>query len=375
MFAIPIQFRPFRFPRVATAALLMACLLVSAPLFADDSAKQTNGGEPVEIKIIQKHVSLQIENPNHHAGELFHVSKHETTKVADINPDPAMQTFIVPSGIYMVRDLESKVDFPAPALFEAEAPEFKTIIVMNEVAREDEQWCWIPAGPALIGDSLGVGASDERLSIQNLDGFWMARTEVKNEQYADFLNSQKEIEDNWIDLESKKCLIERGTSKQYVVHKPHLPVVMVSLYGAQAYCDWLTETTGQKHRLPTEVEWEKAARGTCSYVYSYGNVYNESGGNQQSGYLTRVGRFPANSYGLFDMTGNVFEWMSNQYDPTQPTKVMNQSLRGGSFVLDGMYLRNSFRMRQSPSVMTDDIGFRVVREAITENKVQQQGSK
>ena len=64
------------------------------------------------------------------------------------------------------------------------------------------------------------------------------------------------------------------------------------------------------------------------------------------------------------MTGNVFEWMSNKYDPKQQDNSMNQSLRGGSFVLDGMYLRNSFRMRQSPTVMTDDIGFRVLRETI-----------
>ena len=64
------------------------------------------------------------------------------------------------------------------------------------------------------------------------------------------------------------------------------------------------------------------------------------------------------------MTGNVFEWMSNKYDRKQQDNSMNQSLRGGSFVLDGMYLRNSFRMRQSPTVMTDDIGFRVLRETI-----------
>jgi len=62
------------------------------------------------------------------------------------------------------------------------------------------------------------------------------------------------------------------------------------------------------------------------------------------------------------MTGNVFEWMLNEHDLGNRTGKMNQALRGGSFVLDGMYLRNSFRMKQSRSVMTDDIGFRVLKE-------------
>jgi formylglycine-generating enzyme required for sulfatase activity len=145
--------------------------------------------------------------------------------------------------------------------------------------------------------------------------------------------------------------------------EPDKPVVMVSLQGAQAYCRWLSEKTGQLHRLPTEIEWEKAARGPCSYVYSYGNVYSQSMSNQATGTLQPVGSYPANAFGLFDMTGNVFEWMSNRYDTEASEQVMNHALRGGSFVLDGMYLRNSFRMRQCPSVMTDDIGFRVVRDS------------
>ena len=138
---------------------------------------------------------------------------------------------------------------------------------------------------------------------------------------------------------------------------------MVSLAGAEAYCQWLSKTEGRKHRLPTEFEWEKAARGPSSFVYSYGNTYRQYLANQESGTIAPVGSFYPNEYGLFDMTGNVFEWMSNEFDTRKPGKIMNQSLRGGSFVLDGIYQRNSFRMRQSKTVMTDDIGFRVLKEA------------
>ena len=90
---------------------------------------------------------------------------------------------------------------------------------------------------------------------------------------------------------------------------------MVSFHGAQAYCDWLTEKTKQTHRLPVEAEWEKAARGPESNIYAYGNVYQQSLANQESGKLKPVKSYRPNSYGLYDMTGNVFEWMSNQNDP------------------------------------------------------------
>jgi len=137
---------------------------------------------------------------------------------------------------------------------------------------------------------------------------------------------------------------------------------MVSLAGARAYCQWRSEQTGQRHRLPKEAEWEKAARGPEMFVYSYGNIYQQSQANQESGKLKPIGSYDPNSWGLHDMTGNAFEWMTDVADPTKQETTLNHSLRGGSFVLDGMYVRNSFRMRQSPTVMTDDIGFRVLKE-------------
>ncbi|MFY9304605.1 MAG: SUMF1/EgtB/PvdO family nonheme iron enzyme, partial [Rhodoluna sp.] len=226
-----------------------------------------------------------------------------------------------------------------------------------------EGWCWIPPGPALIGDVLGVGAEDERPArIEQIDGFWLGRCEVTNAEYVDFLSAQADIDERWIDLRSRKCLIQVTESGGYETDAPRMPVVMVSFYGAQAYCQWLTRTTGVVHRLPNEAEWEKAARGPESSTYSYGNVYRLALANQESGSLKPIGSYAPTGVGLYDMTGNVFEWMSNEHDPAAPSGTMNQALRGGSFVLDGMYLRNSFRMRQSQSVMTDDIGFRVARE-------------
>ena len=176
------------------------------------------------------------------------------------------------------------------------------------------------------------------------------------------------VDDTWIDIRSRKCLIQKDAEGKFVsssavADAAKMPVVMVSLAGALAYCDWLSTESGQSIRLPSEQEWEKSARGPESFVYSYGNIYQQSQANQESGKLKPVGSYWPNSFGLLDMTGNVFQWMSDRADSTKAETTLNHSLRGGSFVLDGMYLRNSFRMRQSPTVMTVDIGFRVAHDA------------
>jgi formylglycine-generating enzyme required for sulfatase activity len=212
----------------------------------------------------------------------------------------------------------------------------------------------------------------------------MARHETTNEQYAAFLNAAGEsVRDEWLAFDSRKCRIRRDeASRRWVTDAPRLPVVTVSLAGALAYCEWLSAATGFRHRLPTEIEWEKAARGTASSIYAYGDSYQRFAANQESGALREVGGYLPNGWGLHDLTGNAFEWCSDAYvadawllleprdrrDGTRPAPPPGrvaefQILRGGSYALDGMYLRNSFRMRQRPGTRTDDFGFRVVRDA------------
>ena len=317
---------------------------------------------PTVVSIETETTFIRVVNAKHHKACLSHVTKKGRVKVALIDPELDAQTFAVPSGIYVVTDEETSVSYAAPALSELVADK-PLEITIGGTNLSDEDWGWVPAGHALIGDTLGVGARDEPLSLQTFDSFWLGRRAVTNQQYAKFLNSIDHFSKDWIDLESQKCCIDHENGI-YVVTKneSNLPVVMVSHAGAEAYCEWLSKTDGRKYRLPTEFEWEKAARGPASFVYSYGNVYRQYLANQESGTIAPVGSFYPNEYGLYDMTGNVFEWMSNEFDTTKPGKIMNQSLRGGSFVLDGIYQRNSFRMRQSKTVMTDDIGFRVLKE-------------
>ncbi len=304
---------------------------------------------------------------------IFRVDANHRHKVHQLDASQLSNPLKLQSGFYLVGIDGSHCMFPIPALIPfltsdaTHEGEHSLHVRLQTYPELEEKWAWIPRGYTVLGDTLGVGREDERpVRIEEIAGFWIGRFEVTNKEFAEFLSAifteEGSIPESWIDLQSRKCRISFD-GKVYTTDAPTLPVVMVSLAGAQAFCEQKSKETGQVHRLPSESEWEKAARGPEMFVYSYGNIYKQSSANQESGKLKPVGSYAPNSWGLYDMTGNAFEWMSNVADPEKKDTTLNHSLRGGSFVLDGMYLRNSFRMRQSPGVMTDDIGFRVVREA------------
>lgn len=231
-------------------------------------------------------------------------------------------------------------------------------------------WCWIPAGPFVLGDRLGVGQEDERpVRTPSSGGFWLSSHETTNADYARFLSAipGEEVDPGWLDFGGSKCRVIRDEATgDYGTDAPRMPVVTVSAAGAEAYCRWRTATTGLRHRLPTEAEWEKAARGPGSRVYAYGDTCATLRANQESGALAPVGGYEPNGFGLFDMTGNAFEWTADDYVSGRagdPDAGKFRALRGGSFLLDGIFVRNAMRMRLRPTVRADDVGFRVLREA------------
>jgi len=103
-------------------------------------------------------------------------------------------------------------------------------------------------------------------------------------------------------------------------------VVYVTWPDAVAYCHWLTKTTGRTYRLPTEAEWEKAARGTDGRIYPWGNEWDPKLVNTAEGDLrdtTPVGAYPAGAspYGLLDMAGNVWEWCATKRSKSYPYNI------------------------------------------------------
>ncbi|MFO1030624.1 MAG: SUMF1/EgtB/PvdO family nonheme iron enzyme [Planctomycetota bacterium] len=228
---------------------------------------------------------------------------------------------------------------------------------------------WIPPGPAVCGDVLGIGQEIERPArVRSFPGFWLGHHEVTNAEFAVFLDACGDaVDPQWLDLDSHQCRLRRAADGRWHSDAPQLPVVTVAHAGALAYCAHRTAATGLVHRLPSEWEWEKAARGPRSSTYAYGDVYRQAAANQESGELRPVGSHAPNGFGLVDMTGNAFEWVADVHpaaDGANPAGAApsHRVLRGGSFVLDGIYLRNSLRMKLRPGVRADDVGFRVLLE-------------
>jgi formylglycine-generating enzyme required for sulfatase activity len=159
------------------------------------------------------------------------------------------------------------------------------------------------------------------------------------------------------------------------------PVVLVTYDDALAYCRWLSDTCDALFRLPTEAEWEKAARGGLEGErYCWGAEIDPSRANYLADPRLKrergtkpAGTYPPNGYGLFDMAGNVWEWVSDWYapdyyaaaeprDPRGPQSGQLRIVRGGAWVCDDVsMLRCAHRHTVPPDTYAHSIGFRVVR--------------
>jgi formylglycine-generating enzyme required for sulfatase activity len=314
------------------------------------------------------------------------------------------------------------------------------------VSCSHEGMVWIPGGTFLMGGDNDQARADEFPRHQvKLDGFYMDQTEVTNEQFEKFVKAthyvttaEKDVDWNELkkqlppntpepDSEMLKAASlvfvqttepvnlsdysqwwqwKQGANWRHpqgpesnIIGKEKLPVVQISWDDAVAYCKWAGK------RLPTEAEWEYAARGgQKNTIYSWGNSPIDSGSykcnywqgsfpNQNDDLdlyfgLAPVKSFAPNKYGLYDMSGNVWEWCydlynnryyeefekvklavnpkgpEKSYDPDEPL-VSKRVMRGGSFLCNESYCsgyRNSSRMKSSQDTGMEHVGFRCVSD-------------
>jgi formylglycine-generating enzyme required for sulfatase activity len=232
---------------------------------------------------------------------------------------------------------------------------------------------YVPAGEFEMGST--EGDSDEQpVHDVTLDGFWIDKHEVTNAQFAAFLNEEGNQEEGgvtWLDVEDENCLVEKsGEEFQPKSGYADHPVVKVSWYGARAYAEWVGG------RLPTEAEWEYAARGPEGRIYPWGDDEPTCDLAQYrgcSGDTVPVDSLPngASWCGALNMAGNVWEWVADWYDgdyyarspsenPGGPEYGSVRVVRGGSFYHPGNLVRCAFRNWYSPNHRLINYGFRVV---------------
>ncbi|MEW6289700.1 MAG: SUMF1/EgtB/PvdO family nonheme iron enzyme [Thermodesulfobacteriota bacterium] len=228
----------------------------------------------------------------------------------------------------------------------------------------EPEWVDIPAGEFWMGSDAGSD-NEKPLHQLQLAAFRIARAPITNAQYYLFVqHSGHAVPPGWEDNRPPKG------------QESH-PVVNVSWHDAMAYCRWLSQVTGKDITLPSEAEWEKAARGERDRrEYPWGDTFDATKCNcfvLGLGNTTPVGIFPAGAspYGCLDMAGNVWEWTRSlykayPYNADDGREKLNASssegrvLRGGSFINHVQLVRCADRVRIYPVFRNRDIGFRVV---------------
>jgi len=235
--------------------------------------------------------------------------------------------------------------------------------------------CLIPAGSFTMGSDSDLPNEAPAHEIY-LDAYYIGKAEVTNAEYYPFW-----LESGGTDSEHTPISYGEafGTWPDVAEMKPNYPVIGVSWDSAVAYAAW------RGMRLPTEAEWEKAARGTEAKRWPWGdtftqrikdttihaNVWKQSGARLQPVGTYQTGVSP---YGAYDMAGNVWEWVADRYsdtyyrrspdrNPKGPAVGSRRVVKGGSWLNPEMLARCSTRIGQYPAIGTSFIGFRLAKDA------------
>ncbi|OAD24001.1 Sulphatase-modifying factor domain protein [Candidatus Thiomargarita nelsonii] len=257
---------------------------------------------------------------------------------------------------------------------------------------------WIPAGSFRMGDIQGSGGSDDKsVHRVSVNRFAMGRYEVTVGSFRKFIESSsyKTIADRFGSCsvyENRGFQWKRGANwdRTNFSQSEISPVVCVSWTDAVAYTKWLSEQTGHKYQLPTEEQWEYAARAGTKTNYWWGNEGTHEYANYGKGlnsverekklslkvtvtkgkdqwvYTSPVGSFYPNQFGLYDIAGNVREWVSGEYKGNGKDLIKSwdgewRMMRGGSWydVPRALYFRGLYTNSTDRNTF---VGFRVSRE-------------
>lgn len=276
-----------------------------------------------------------------------------------LHPGPSKANFLslTPEDLQLYFTLTRRTEASTPPIAEQTRAVFEPLMVR------------IPAGPFLMGsteEQVRKGEAHESEAPQHqveLSEYWIGKYPVTNAEYQSFVrDSGHPSPQSW-----------KGVD--YPAERGGHPVAGVTWKDCVAYCRWLKETTGKSYGLPSEAEWEKAARGTEGRVFPWGDQFDPKKLNSIEGGLkdtTPVGQYSPDGdslYGIADAAGNVWEWTRSlnkpyPYGPEDGRESMDSDesrvVRGGSCFDVSWRVRCACRYGDGPRARVDIIGFRVV---------------
>jgi sulfatase modifying factor 1 len=226
--------------------------------------------------------------------------------------------------------------------------------VEPSLVRIPEGWFW-------MGSNSGQVGQDNERPVHRvwIDTFFLAACQVRNSEYAEFI------------LATETAPPPFGNDPN--LNHPNQPVVGVSWHEASSYCQWLSNCSGRRFRLPTEAEWERAARGGVHTVYPWGEASPQLLPDYEKRWRNGpepVSQYAPTGFGLYDMCENVHEWCSDWYqadyysasperNPTGPEQGSRRASRGGSWRHHIKASRCAARSSIPPEFHYADYGFRV----------------
>ena len=247
------------------------------------------------------------------------------------------------------------------------------------------EFVYVPPGTFMMGSPDSEDGRDEDEGpvheVEISQGFYLSKYEVTRGAYSRFVSATGHPTGNscsWWNGSKWENRKEVNWRNPGFGQTNNHPVVCVSWEDAQAYARWLSDETGYSYRLPSESEWEYACRAGMSSQWSFGDNARElnryawySGNNNPYGTKSVGGKLP-NAWGLYDMHGNVWEWVQDWYgaysvspsiDPMGPLTGSYRVVRGGFFYNCARYVRSASRDSGSPGSRSISVGFRLLRRA------------
>ena len=246
-----------------------------------------------------------------------------------------------------------------------------------------ENMIFIPEGSFTMGFKIDNdhdwGDMDEEPVHQvTLSSYWIDKYEVTSSNFTKFLNENKNEAHRFIEITPSVTVQFDDNVYQPRKGLENYPVNRVSWFGADAYCKW------KEKRLPTEAEWEKAARGTDQRIFPWGNEFPDNSRVTFRRKFSEKGfhvmepvegmKNGISPFRVHQMAGNVWEWVSdwfdatayqdeNRIDPKGPESGISKVLRGGNWYYKAYYMRTTYRFNERPDIFKVWQGFRCARQA------------